>query len=279
MSHLQIDKFGVAQLYQSSITKTREWYSQWDQGSQRNFSFGPAGAFDPQLIFRGSGNYSIYGANSARSGQMRVSGSCPRIYVRASPNESDALPSTTPVWENVEVTFYANTTNAGSSVGYAGIEAVVRTNHYPDNALCTTRGYGGKINFDGRAQFEKECSHGTGNKQCETTYPFPKKGKMPLNTWIGYKFVVRSCENNTKAKLELYMDLTDGVNGGTWQKLIEFVDYDGWSSDTPACCAHHKGKVLNCTSFPQTYSVYLRSDGLGEQFYKKFSVREIDPLP
>jgi hypothetical protein len=273
-----MDKFGTKILY-SSCNVSNEWACQWDQGKQRSFSFGPAGASDPQLIFRGNGKYEIYGASNVRSGQMRVTGSCPRIYVRGSPLETDVLPNTVQTWKNVEITFYANTTNAGSNVSYAGIEAVARTNHYPDNALCSTRGYGGKINFDGRAQFEKECCHGPGNKQAATVYPFPNKGKMPLNKWIGYKFVIRSIEKETKAKLELFMDLTDGVAGGTWQKLTEFTDYEGWSCDTPSCCTAHKGKVLNAASFPNTYSVYLRSDYLGEQFYKKFTIREIDPLP
>lgn len=276
-----IDKFGISMLVPSTsnVDIAREWYCNWTSGSQRNFSFGPAGSTDPELIFRGSGSYIIYGSSGDRAGMMSITGSCPRIYVRNSTLETDQLPSTVKKWGNVEVTFYANTTNPGSSVSYAGIEAVVRTNHYPDDMLCSTRGYGGKINFDGRAQFEKECCHGIGNKQVATTYPFPNKGKMPLNTWIGYKFIARASDNNTKCKLELYMDLTDGLNGGTWVKVTEFVDYDGWSADTPSCCTAHCGKVLLPPAEITNYSVYLRSDGLGEQLYKKFSIREVDPLP
>jgi len=274
-----LDKFGIRILHPSSLSSPRDWFCQWDQGAQRSFKYGPAGFSDPQLIFRGSGAYTIYGASNSQSGIMKVTGPCPRIYVRGSSIESDDLPSTVPTWKNVEITFYANTTNTGSNISYAGIEAVARTNHYPDKLLCSTRGYGGKINFDGRAQFEKECCHGKGDKQTKPVYPFMNKGRMPLNKWIGYKYVVRSCENNTKVKLELYMDLTNGKNGGTWQKLTEFIDYDGWSAATPSCCDAHKGKVLTSPYFDNTYSVYLRSDGLGRQLYKKFSVREIDPLP
>lgn len=273
-----MDKFGVKMMYTSSVANVREWYCNWDKGTQRSSTFGPMGSSDPQLVFRGSGSYTVYGASNALSGQMRVTGSCPRIYVRDSILETDQLPSGTQKWGNVEITFYANTTNAGDNVAYAGIEAVARTNHYPDNMLCSTRGYGGKLNFDGRAQFEKECCHGTGNKQVATTYPFPGGGKMPLNKWIGYKYVSRACNGGTQVKLELYMDLTNCVNGGTWVKVTEFTDYDGWSSDTPSCCAAHSGKVLLPPYCTTNYSVYLRSDGLGEQFYKWFSIREIDPL-
>ena len=93
------------------------------------------------------------------------------------------------------------------------------------------------------------------------------------------KYVCRACENNTKCKLELYMDETDGLNGGTWKKITEFTDYDGWSADQVSCCATHKGKVLLPPYFNSNYTVYLRSDCLGKQFYKKFTIREIDPLP
>jgi hypothetical protein len=269
------DKFGIKKVYR---TIGKEWFCKWDEGPQRSVSFGAAGELDPDLIFRGNGSYTIYGGSRDRCGQMRVTGDCPRIYVRFSDEESDALSPSVPKWDNVEVTFYALTTNPGRKVSYAGIEAVVRTNHFPDDKLCSTRGYGGKVNFDGRVRFEKECCHGKGNKQTTPVYPFANKGRMPLNKWIGYKLISRACEKNTKNKLELYMDMTDGSNGGTWTKVSEFVDYDGWSADTPSCCDLHKGKVLLPPHFTNTYSVYLRSDGLGEQFYKKLSIREVAPL-
>ena len=213
---------------------------------------------------------------------MLVTGSTPRIYVRDSIIESGntILPPPAKTWDDVEITFYCNTTNSGQNVSYAGIEAVARTNHDPDTAICSTRGYGGKINFDGRVQFEKETAH-PDVKQTSNVYPFGKGTRMPLNKFIGYKFVVRACDSNTKVQQELWMDLTDGLNGGTWVKIFEFVDYDGWSFDAPFCCDYHRGKVLLPPYMQTNYSVYLRTDGLvngGKQYYKKFSIRQIDPL-
>jgi hypothetical protein len=78
--------------------------------------------------------------------------------------------------------------------------------------------------------------------------------------------------------MELFLDMTNGENGGTWTKTTEFTDYDGWSGDQISCCETHRGKVLNPPHMNKNYSVYLRSDGLGEQFYKWFSIREIEPL-
>jgi hypothetical protein len=271
------DCFGITKLCKT-IQSGREWASKWHLGNQRSYSFGPAGTTDPDLIFRGNGKYTIFGSTGTNSGQMSVTGSCPRIYVRNSNVSSSKLSTTVAKWGNVEITFYANTIDAGQSTSYAGIEAVAMTNHFPDEDLCSTRGYGAKINFDGRAEFEKECVHNGGNKRVATVYPFLNNGKMPIKQWIGMKYLCRSCENRTKCKLELFMDMTDGLNGGTWNKVTEFTDYDGWSSDQVSCCDIHKGKVLLPPNMNENYSVYLRSDNLGQQLYKKFTIREIEPL-
>lgn len=276
-----MDQFGIKMLYPSTLTNPRDWFCNWDQGVERKFGFGSVGSTDPELMFRGNGTYTIYGSDHPLKGQMKVIGSCPRIYVRGSPKETDVLPNGIPKWGNVEVTFYALTSHSGSNVSYAGIESCVRTNHCPDSLICSTRGYGCKLNFDGRCQFEKETGHGKGEKQTSNVYPFGQGNRMPLNVWIGMKFVCRSCDHGTKVNMECYLDMTDGLNGGQWVKWHDFTDYDGWSSDTNSCCATHKGKVLLPPYMTSNYSVYLRTDGLingGTQFYKKFSIREIDPI-
>lgn len=267
------DCFGITKIYPTE-TNGREWFCKWNVGNARTYKFGEADPkTDPELIFRGSGKYTIYGATNERVGQMMVTGACPRIYVRNSAKLSSTLPSSVQKWENVEITFYVNTASTGNNVCYAGVEAVL-SNHYPDSDLCTTRGYGGKMNWDGRMQIEKECCHGISEKQVATVRKFPNGGKMPLNQWFGYKFICRTCENNTKYKLELYLDMSDCKN--EWVKVTEFTDYAGWSSNVTPCCEKHRGKILNDFN---KYSVYLRTDGLGKQYYKKFSIREIDALP
>ena len=272
---MQTDIFGIRKLFN---TTTREWYSQFHIGPERTRVFGAAGVYDPGLVFRGTGTYTIYGqTGDSNNGILNVSGSCPRIYVRDSVLNHSVVPIGTPMWKNVEVTFYSNTIDPGVvPVVYAGVQVAARTDHYPDTDLCNTRGISGKWNFDGRCHIEKETVHladGTGNKQTNTVYPFPNNGPMPLNTWIGYKYIVRSCENDTACRVELYMDTTHGVNGGTWLKVNEFVDRDGWSADFPSCCDTHRGKVLG-----ENYTVYLRTDGVNKQLYKWLSVREIAAL-
>ncbi|HEX3047722.1 MAG TPA: dockerin type I domain-containing protein [Bacillota bacterium] len=265
------DKFGIT-MFNSTITNGREWFCKWDQGTERHYTWG-YDALDPELVFRGSGDYTIYGSSGTHAGQMRLAGGVPRVYVRDYLGE-DTPPPGTRTWNNVEVTFYAMTTSTGSNTSYAGIEAVVKTNHVPDTDLCGTRGYGGRMLFDGRMDFEKERCHSKEDIRTTPVYNWQDQGRMPLNTWIGYKYVARNCDNNTKVKLELYRDMTDGQNGGAWELMLTFTDYDGWSAGV-SCCAAHDGKPL----LEPNWSVYLRTDGLGEQFYKKFSIREVPPLP
>jgi len=109
-----LDKFGIKELTDTA-SNGRTWFSKFDQGTQRTITWGQD-SIDSELIFRGSGSYTIYGSTGEKAGQMKVSGSTPRIYVRGSPSESVPPPSGTAKWNNVEVTFYATTTNSGSNV-------------------------------------------------------------------------------------------------------------------------------------------------------------------
>ncbi len=258
-----LDTFGITKIYPSAYNEVYDWHSNWHMGPPRNGTFGIAGDYDPFLIYRGDGFYSISG-----DGFLDWNGNTPRVYVRGSPLEKSKLVDSVHKWGNVEITIYFQNIDTGLDISYAGFEIVGHTNHYPDSDDCTTPGYGAKFNWDGRAQFEKECSHQKNtNKQVATVYPF--NGRMPLNVWIGMKFIIHSNSDNT-VTLKLYLDITDGLNGGTWELVTTFTDYNGWSSDCPACSTRLTGKVLG-----PNYSIYLRSDGFPIQIMKKFSIREI----
>jgi hypothetical protein len=50
---------------------------------------------------------------------------------------------------------------------------------------------------------------------------------FPKDQWIGMKFVVFNIVGTNSVQLELYVDLTDGVNGGSWNLVHSFVDSQG----------------------------------------------------
>ncbi len=284
----ELDSFGLRKVHPSV---GREWFNVWDTGPERTNTWGMLST-DPGLVIRGNTSATIQGASGSRAGQMKVSGKNPRIYIRDSDTEAIPPASSVQMWNNVEVTFYA-TSNLNSGVGWAGLEAVVKTNHLPDSWDCESRGYGGRMLFDGRIDLEKEVSH-TSNinvQQDLATWP----GGLPLNRWIGYKIVARNCDNNTHVKLELYRELSLGnetnpiapAGGGNWELLGTYIDTGTWSAGhgnaTPKC-SFDTGKTDR--SLPLTWanwSVYLRTDDDNNkglvQHYKWLSVREIAPLP
>ena len=99
---------------------------------------------------------------------------------------------------------------------------------------------------------------------------------MPENKWIGMKYIVYNLENNTKVKLELYIDtLSNGnlVNGGVWTKVGEIIDVGNWPSQTSLItgCAYTNPNTI-ITEGNDT--CILRTDGDATE-YKTVSLRKI----
>jgi hypothetical protein len=302
-----LDPFGLRKL-NPSVGK--QWFSGWSTGSARTYTNAGNMAVDPELAFaNGAQTAEIFGSAGTRSGQMKLFGDYPRVYVRK--NESFAIPpgiSAADKWNNVEITFYAYSTG-DSGVGWAGLEAVAKTNHWPDKWQCTTAGYGARMLFDGRVDFEKELYHSPNvNFQAGqvanhwTAAEGSVGGRLPLNRWIGFKFVARNIDagndglwqNDTQVRLELYKEMSIGnvpnptapAGGGNWQLVTSYTDTGNLSSGTP--CTHTSSPdddSYGAASKPLTapnYSIYLRTDGLTSsipQYYKWFSVREVAPIP
>jgi hypothetical protein len=260
LGSIQRDRFGISEIYSSAVNGT-EWYSAWENGQMRTIGSGQRDPYDKNFEVTGNGEVTIDGEN----GVAAITGGAPRMRVP----DID--------FENVEITFYAKRISEEEEISYQGFVAGARSKHYT-NALCGANTYYGRFTYDGRVSFEKELFHGHGDTaqypptDAPSKYIWPEDEGIPDDEWIGLKFVLKTLPKEDGVLLELYRDLTDGSNGGEWEKVLQYNDTGEWyvEADDGICNDYPHNKILFTPGF-----VFIRNDFIDQAQYKKFSIREI----
>lgn len=263
------DAFGTRAVYPSAASG-RSWHAKWDS-NPRTLTNGQVDPQDPEFWMRGSSHtLQIFGDGTAKSAGETI-----RFYIGDRSGNRK--------WQNVELTMYSQriseqsdaTSTAGFAVetrtGDGHTSSTTATNDEGLDKRCDGKAYALVLRYDGRAVLQKELKHPTYTSTVARNVW--NGGALPRNQWIGMKVITRNVANGVK--LEIWRDLTDGANGGTWEKIHEHTDSGGWSID-PSIAASCNIAPDHIITTPEPYIV-LRNDNIEDQRYKKVSVREIAP--
>ncbi len=268
------DTFGITRLYPSK-PGTREWNSaHWNNGKPRiiKYSSDP----DDPTGWTEDHSSSTDGFKIDGAGIMEMSGGGPRFHVNS------LLASKVPAqkFRDVECTAYYRRKGAQGE-NYAGMVIGVHSGPLGHGSSggnnCDATTYYARFRNDGKWDVEKELKHpessywsGSG---ANTQDPLWKGAKLPLNRWIGMKYLCYNIQNNKKVKLELYIDSSSSgtlKNGGHWEKVGEVVDEGNWSAGDVSGCAYQNTAII----LEGGGTMLMRTDK-DTADYQRVSIREI----
>ncbi len=256
------DPFGVRMIHPTA-RRGRTWFARWDSHPRTIYS-GQVDPRDPTFHNRGRGNsFRVLGDGRALS-----SGGIQRHYIwdRSGSRE----------WRDVELTFYAmRVREEADAPSRAGFTVTVRSGdgHTSDRSrTCAGHGYGATFRYWGGAKLGKEIRHpATADVGGPEGRHIWGGDELPKDRWIGFKFVVRNVSGGG-VRLELYRDLTDGRNGGDWERIMTYVDRGGWGlGGSGTICGRPWDWVIR-----EAHPVVLIRNDESTLYYKWASVREID---
>jgi len=145
--------------------------------------------------------------------------------------------------------------------------------------------YGFEIKKNGVIQLRKELTHNSVGGYADNK--ISPTNDAPYNQWIGMKLITQ--KQGANMKVEGYRDMTDGLNGGTWVKVIEFLD-DGtnWLMTGTEELSDYNSTTNgtgNCVKItPKEHQLDMPASAVGLRCdntvvnFKKYSVREINTI-
>lgn len=263
-SKKNFDKFGILEIYPTKANGS-EWFSKWDDMNFRSLKRGERDPYDVMFVLTGTNpKLDIYG-----NGTVNMSGEQPRMYVN-DPTEKIR-------WQNTETTIYGKKMNETESESPKGINIGSRSNHYNNNG-CNVNTYYSRMLYNGQANFVKELNHPKESRMPENNFNLDWKTNysvdtMPQNVWIGHKFIIKNINDNDHVKLEMWLDMTDGKNGGDWKLVLNQTDDGEWFVPPTNECSNSE---LNKTISEAGPSIFVRNTDVNSSLYKNFSIREIE---
>ena len=263
------DKWGIKMLH-PTITNGREWFNTWDNSHSRILT---ANDRDPDdSMFKVSGQRDSMVVIDGK-GVATMSGTQPRMYVY---DQTLALK-----WLNVEVTVYGERISETQLYSSQGINIGARSTHQNEvNTPCGVNTYYSRMLYSGNANFAKELNWPDDVKKPGSIngidWNLFGNATFPYDTWIGHKFVLRTVDSGTHVRMEMWRDLTNGLNGGDWKSILNYTDTGDMTDPiTPGCPTNDLSHII----LEAGPSIFIRNTDISAAQYKEFSVREIDPLP
>jgi hypothetical protein len=270
-----VDTFGILKFFPTKAG-TREWNSaHWNNGIPRTFMYAPDSCDPTGWTEDHSGGTDGFRVDGA--GIMEMSGSGPRFHVNSLLTSKVAAQK----FCNVEFTaYYRRKGTQGLDWGgmIVGLRSGPLGHASPGGNVCDATTYYGRFRNDGKWDFEKELKHPGSTYWSGSGYntqdPLWHGATLPLNRWIGMKYIAFNIKNNTQVRLQLYIDsVSNGnpQNGGRWEKVGEVVDAGNWPSGDVSGCSYTNTMAI----IEGGGTMLLRTDN-DTADYKMVSIREID---
>lgn len=274
----QLDTFGISQIYPSR-SGSHEWVSaHWNNTPSRSIKYSDDD-FDPTGWTEDHSSASD-GFRIDGKGTMTMSGDGPRFHI----NSLDTAKGISQFFRNIEFTaYYMRKGTTGKNWGgmVVGLRSGPLGHATSGGNDCDATTYYARFRNDGKWDFEKELKHPGSSYWSGSGYntqdPLWNGQQLPVNRWIGMKFIAFNIENDSKVKLELFIDSVSNGNpstSNTWQKVGTVIDSGSWPSGDVSGCSFAQNTII----LKGNGTILMRTDG-DTAVYKYVSVREIDADP